>query len=699
MNSGQPATWLMMVAIAVVAGIVWVLFCRRTRGLALGLLGIVVLGSLFLRISHRPSPMRTYDDGTAQMEQLFDVHQQQASMIHEDHAEILRNQRMAAQMDDAFVQKSPDGSTLETYPDGTQIRQRWPDGLRSIVRSATAEGNGREDVTTFRTDLSFYVMGAPLLALVAAFWALKRSKQTGSVGFGPALIVAGVTAMLVFGLVFTGSSRQVIVNTPAPPMAADRQFDLFAKNSDSHAEMARVHQEMLGNWQDVVQQEPIESLWMKLTAPKIKLDAPVDNELAARQRELKNAARVILAASAPGADPFTQGWLMNAAKAIMSATPKGEASSVQTEMTPTVAPGTPAAPLKVVTVSKSATTDGSASVTVNQTPDKTRPDWIDNPPKLAGDSRRVVVSTDPLQSSEECQAQLEKRLRFAVADRVRELAKQATGKSVVNSPMLADMGISPDFILRELCPEGAYVETVSGSDGELKRTHALIDFTPKKDEILLNRWHVATGTPQTRLVAAEAPPQANSYTTGERPAWLDQPPKLVGNTRRVVVSTDPYSTVEECHAALRDKLRGVVQARVDELARAANGGHYTSTPGLDSMGINIEYILSELCPEDDYIETINASFGEMKRAHALVEFNEPQDRLLLDRWRAYARVQSIEVVAVLSAFVVGGLAFVYGLLKVDTWTRGYYTKRLFLGVPAAIIAVVAGFIAFIETFG
>ena len=26
-----------------------------------------------------------------------------------------------------------------------------------------------------------------------------------------------------------------------------------------------------------------------------------------------------------------------------------------------------------------------------------------------------------------------------------------------------------------------------------------------------------------------------------------------------------------------------------------------------------------------------------------------------------------------------------GLLKIDTWTKGYYTKRLFLGVPAVII--------------
>ncbi|MBA3484824.1 MAG: hypothetical protein H0T51_23745 [Pirellulales bacterium] len=672
--SSQPASWLIMVAILLVIGVVWMLFCRRTRGLALGLLGIAALGMVFLRVSHRPSPVRVYDGDTAHMEQLFDVRQPHAVMIQAEQADILQNQRMAAQMDDAFVQKSPDGSTLETYPDGMQVRQRGSDGFRSIVRSARGDGGRWESSHSTRSEVKFFLLGAPLLALVVAFVALKRAKNSGAAGFGAGLAVAGLAAMLLFGFVFWGSIRHVRTGTEA--QVAEVELAPSRIMAESQTEFDRAHHEMLGNWQEVVQQEPIETLWTKLTAPRIDLNAQVDAEAKATQRELANAAKVILSASAPGADPFTQGWLMNAAKAIMSASPKGE-----------VAPGTPAAPLKVVTVSKSGAADASAAVTEKQTTGKPRPDWIDNPPKLAGDTRRVIVSTDPLNTTEECHAQLEKRLRYAVADRIRELAKQATGRSAVDSPMLADMGISPDFILRELCPDGAYVETVNGSAGELKRAHALVEFTPQKDDLLLQRWQSATGTPVTRSVASEAPPRANAYTTGERPDWVDQPPKLVGTTRRVVVSTDPYSTVEECHVALRSKLSDVVQSRIHELAVAANGGRHVSTPSLPWMGISIEYILAELCTEPDYIETVNASFGEMKRAHALVEFNEAQDRFLLDRWRAYARVQSIEIVAGLSAFVVAVLGFVYGLLKVDTWTRGYYTKRLFLGVPAAIIAV------------
>ncbi len=47
------------------------------------------------------------------------------------------------------------------------------------------------------------------------------------------------------------------------------------------------------------------------------------------------------------------------------------------------------------------------------------------------------------------------------------------------------------------------------------------------------------------------------------------------------------------------------------------------------------------------------------------------------------------MVTATASFVLAVLAGILLLLKIDTWTRGYYTKRLFLGVPAAIIACIA----------
>jgi hypothetical protein len=107
------------------------------------------------------------------------------------------------------------------------------------------------------------------------------------------------------------------------------------------------------------------------------------------------------------------------------------------------------------------------------------------------------------------------------------------------------------------------------------------------------------------------------------------------------------------------------------------------------MGISTEYIRRELCPEEPYVETVHASFGPMLKVSALLEFNERQDEFLMDAWKAYARRAGIKNMGALSLLVLSGLGLLYGMLKLDTWTRGYYTKRLFLGVPAVIIAVVA----------
>jgi hypothetical protein len=59
------------------------------------------------------------------------------------------------------------------------------------------------------------------------------------------------------------------------------------------------------------------------------------------------------------------------------------------------------------------------------------------------------------------------------------------------------------------------------------------------------------------------------------------------------------------------------------------------------------------------------------------------------RWEELRRGERFAVVGAGAGSVLGLIGVVFGLLRVDTWTKGYYTKRLFLGVPAAIIGVLA----------
>ena len=513
---------------------------RGSRPYSLAVLGLGLLATLLFSVRASQAPHSVI---VASEDRIVHPHFDREVEVQRARAErqsqIVKNQRLAARMDDAFLQTSPDGATLETYPDGMQISQRGYDKLRSIVRPADGEAHalfGLHNDST-HSEFKLWIIGAPILVLVVAFLALRRRKQGG--GSGLAWVLAGSAALVLFGFTFYGSQRRLTVTEPLSQQIAESNFDPFADSDRSRAELARVHLDLLQSPQVAAQRESIESLWNKLTQPKIDLGAPdlePTAESKATKEELARAAKMILSASAPGADPFTQGWLVNAAKVILKASPK------------------------------------------------------------ESESQRVVAT--------------------------------APAPISISEPLA-----------------------------------------------------------QYPVAAVEA--HATVTTDKPRPDWVADPPKLVGNTRRFVVSTDPFSTVEECYAALRDELRSVVHTRILEKARDANGGRPVFIPNLEYLGINVDYILRELCPEDDYIETVPSSVGDMKRAYALVEFSEMQDEMLVDRWRASARGESVKVVSTLSALVVAGLAFTYGLLRVDTWTRGYYTKRLFIGVPAAIIAVIA----------
>jgi hypothetical protein len=191
----------------------------------------------------------------------------------------------------------------------------------------------------------------------------------------------------------------------------------------------------------------------------------------------------------------------------------------------------------------------------------------------------------------------------------------------------------------------------------------------------------------------------------KRPAWVDDPPKRVGHVWREVIETDQYATADECYRAADIYLQ---LATYDHLARLvglrnhADGTrpnpmhHFNLADGfpdgrlghLASMGIGIEYIRREIA-KDEYLETSERSFGQMKKLYTLIEFPSGVDNELRARWDTYRRQERFAVVGAGAASVLGLLGISWGLLRFDTFTKGYYTKRLFLVVPAMIIALVA----------
>jgi hypothetical protein len=187
-----------------------------------------------------------------------------------------------------------------------------------------------------------------------------------------------------------------------------------------------------------------------------------------------------------------------------------------------------------------------------------------------------------------------------------------------------------------------------------------------------------------------------------RPAWVDEQQKQVGNVLRQVVVAGPYATAEECYAKTNELLKIATDNYVKHylaglgddrpLITAQEGSplvkinNFTSK-ALEGMGIGVGDIRREIA-KDEYLESVATSVGPMKNLHTLLEFSPDVDRDLQVRWNEFLREGRLTAIGLLSGSVLGVIGLAFGLLKVDTVTRGYYSKRLFLGVPAAIIGVI-----------
>ncbi len=152
-----------------------------------------------------------------------------------------------------------------------------------------------------------------------------------------------------------------------------------------------------------------------------------------------------------------------------------------------------------------------------------------------------------------------------------------------------------------------------------------------------------------------------------RPAWVDHPPKRVGNVVRQVVVSDRFATVDECYHQLEQLFDEVVQKRLQTLV----GNQILQSAHLD---VGLDYVMREICREE--------------RVHVLMEFTSAVDEQLRQMWQMRDSGRRMANVGLIVGATLGCLAMVYGLLRFDTWTRGYYTKQLLLfGVPGAIILI------------
>lgn len=171
-----------------------------------------------------------------------------------------------------------------------------------------------------------------------------------------------------------------------------------------------------------------------------------------------------------------------------------------------------------------------------------------------------------------------------------------------------------------------------------------------------------------------------------RPDWLKKSHRTVGNVDLRVLTVGPYQTIEECREALALQL-------MDSLAKYANSEQIVSfeitVNTLISAGVTAGELRREVVQEE-YSEVIEGlSIGTMQQLHVLLRYTPDIRQTLVRRLQDYERQERVNFVALLSGGVLSLLGLTFGLLKVDTMTKGYYSKWLLLGVPGAIIAGVS----------
>lgn len=240
------------------------------------------------------------------------------------------------------------------------------------------------------------------------------------------------------------------------------------------------------------------------------------------------------------------------------------------------------------------------------------------------------------------------------------------------------------------------VEVADGDQGTSARDeHSGTDAVPPSESIKAeNAAEPAEEATEEEAPSDEPPPLADA--DAEVPDWVTNPPKRVGNVYQRVVKSGPYATLDECYRNLNPPILEATAQFMEQLLDVPFNEWQVGRAGV-IPGVTPGYIRHAIC-RDEYVKTVETSVGTMKELYVKMEFDPTVQRELKSRWNAYVRRDNLASVGLISGLVLGCLVLTYSLLVVDTWTKGYYTKRLFLGVPLVIIGTVI-LVALIAEFG
>lgn len=288
------------------------------------------------------------------------------------------------------------------------------------------------------------------------------------------------------------------------------------------------------------------------------------------------------------------------------------------------------------------------------------------------------------------------------------LARSTAGKWIIGLGalvVLMFLGLSvPYFLIR-----ARHIETAEVDDGGLIRVeygHAIPvqeartatlqtervvgDAAPPAESVATSTENTAAApqppaeprpaaAPQPAAAQPKAEPIRKQTAGAGRPTWMDEPTGKHDGVFRTIATAGPYSTPQECREKLNDAIQGAIEHYVNGFLPRRAGVKIDLPPSF----IHNQLVRGEWLEQSEY------SVGPMYNLHALLVFDQ-QANQEIDRQYHEGQVKGrLAYTGAGAGLVLALISTLFGYLKLDTLTRGYYTGRLRVAAGAAILALAA----------
>jgi len=189
---------------------------------------------------------------------------------------------------------------------------------------------------------------------------------------------------------------------------------------------------------------------------------------------------------------------------------------------------------------------------------------------------------------------------------------------------------------------------------------------------------------RTLSVAPRESVGLSTFDRERRPAWVESPAQRVGVIHSTAVSSGPWLSPDEGRRALDEQLLKATREYMAEQIRSPRADMLTSTYEVTDVKNRL------LKPENIYEEQIEGELsGSMYQVHALLEFDESFREEVRRRWREIVTRMRLVQTGLGGSGILLVVALLFGLLRADTATRGYYTRTLQFVAAVAILGIVA----------